>query len=30
MPRIRNAINLDELPSPSTLCKAFNRLDMAL
>jgi len=30
MPRIRNAINLDELPSPSTLCKAFNRLDMAV
>jgi len=30
MPRIRSAINLDELPSPSTLCKAFNRLDMAV
>ncbi len=30
MPRIRRAINLDELPSPSTLCKAFNRLDMAV
>ena len=30
MPRIREAINLDELPSPSTLCKAFNRLDMAV
>ena len=30
MPRIRKAINLDELPSPSTLCKAFNRLDMAV
>ena len=29
MPRIRKAINLDELPSPSTLCKAFNRLNMA-
>jgi len=28
--RIRRAINLDELPSPSTLCKAFNRLDMAV
>lgn len=30
MPRIRNAIELEELPSPSTLCKAFNRLDMAV
>ncbi|WP_242492720.1 IS5 family transposase, partial [Halogeometricum borinquense] len=30
MPRIRKAINLDELPSPSTLCKAFNRLDMTV
>ncbi|WP_251331619.1 IS5 family transposase [Haloplanus pelagicus] len=30
MPRIRKAINLDELPAPSTLCKAFNRLDMAV
>ena len=30
MPRVRSAINLDELPSPSTLCKAFNRLDMAV
>jgi IS5 family transposase len=30
MPRIRSAINLDELPSPSTLCKAFNRLEMAV
>ncbi len=30
MPRIRKAIYLDELPSPSTLCKAFNRLDMAV
>jgi putative transposase len=27
MPRIRRAINLEELPSPSTLCKAFSRLD---
>jgi len=26
MPRIRSAIDLEELPSPSTLCKAFNRL----
>ena len=30
MPRIRRAIELDELPSPSTLCKAFSRLDMAV
>ncbi len=30
MPRIRRAINLDEFPSLSTLCKAFNRLDMAV
>ncbi len=27
MPRIRNAIDLEELPSHSTLCKAFNRFD---
>ena len=30
MPRIRSAISLEELPSPSTLCKAFNRLNMAV
>ena len=30
MPRIRSAIDLKELPSPSTLCKAFNRVDMAV
>ncbi|MFD1643992.1 IS5 family transposase [Halohasta litorea] len=30
MPRIRKAIELEELPSPSTLCKAFNRLGMAV
>ncbi|UIO99497.1 IS5 family transposase [Halobaculum sp. CBA1158] len=30
MPRIRSAIGLEELPSPSTLCKALNRLDMAV
>ena len=30
MPRIRRAIELEELPSPSTLCKVFNRLDMAV
>ncbi len=30
MPRIRNAINLTKLPAPSTLCKAFDRHDMAV
>ena len=30
MPRIRSVLDLEELPSPSTLCKAFNRLDMAV
>ena len=30
MPRIRDAINLTELPVPSTLFKAFDRLDMAV
>jgi IS5 family transposase len=30
MPRIRKAIDPDELPSPSTSCKAFDRLDMAV
>jgi len=30
MPRIRSAIDLEKLPSPSTLCKAFNRLDMTV
>ncbi len=30
MPRIRSAIDLEELPTPSPLCKAFNRLDMAV
>jgi len=30
MPRIRCALGLAELPTPSTLCKAFNRLDMAV
>ena len=28
MPRIRKAIILTDLPAPSTLCKAFDRLDM--
>ena len=30
MPRIRRAIQIEELLSPSTLCKAFDRLDMAV
>ncbi|GAB7020972.1 hypothetical protein JCM18750_38340 [Halostagnicola bangensis] len=30
MPRIRSTINLTELPTPSTLCKAFDRLEMAV
>ena len=30
MPRILSAINLTELPAPSTLCKAFDRLEMAV
>ncbi|MBP1923580.1 hypothetical protein J2751_002623 [Halorubrum alkaliphilum] len=30
MPRIRRTLGLSELPAPSTLCKAFNRLDMAV
>ncbi len=30
MPRVRKAIGLEELPSPSTLCKAFSRLDMTV
>ncbi len=30
MPQIRNATNLTKLPAPSTLCKAFDRLDMAV
>lgn len=30
MPRIRRVLGLAELPTPSTLCKAFNRLDMAV
>ena len=30
MPRIRSAINLSELPAPSTMYKAFDRLDMAV
>ena len=30
MTRIRSARELEELPSPSTLCKVFNRLDWRL
>ncbi|WP_435099664.1 IS5 family transposase [Halorubrum sp. N11] len=30
MPRIRRVLGLTELPTPSTLCKAFDRLDMAV
>ncbi len=30
MPCIRRALELAELPTVSTLCKAFNRLDMAV
>jgi IS5 family transposase len=30
MPRIRDALNLDSIPAPSTLCKAFGRLEMAV
>jgi len=30
MPRIWRAIDLEELPSPSTLCKVLNRLEMAV
>ncbi|WP_418286859.1 IS5 family transposase [Halorubrum sp. DTA46] len=30
MPRIRDALDLDSIPAPSTLCKAFDRLEMAV
>ncbi|GAA0235754.1 IS5-like element ISH28 family transposase [Halobacterium noricense] len=30
MPRVRNAISMTKIPAPSTLCKAFDRLDMAV
>jgi hypothetical protein len=30
MPRTRRVLGLTELPTASTLCKAFNRLDMAV
>ncbi|MFB6202528.1 MAG: IS5 family transposase [Halorhabdus sp.] len=30
MPRIRDALDPDSIPAPSTLCKAFNRWEMAV
>ena len=30
MPRIRDGLSLDAIPAPSTLCKAFDRLEMAV
>ncbi|KXA91398.1 transposase [candidate division MSBL1 archaeon SCGC-AAA259A05] len=30
MPRVRRALDLDEIPHPSTLCKAFNRIQTKL
>jgi hypothetical protein len=30
MPRIRDAPSLASIPAPSTLCKAFGRLEMAV
>jgi hypothetical protein len=30
MPRVRDALDLDSIPAPSTLCKAFDRLEMAV
>ncbi|WP_256393883.1 IS5 family transposase [Natronoarchaeum rubrum] len=30
MPRIRDALDLESIPAPSTLCKAFDRLKMAV
>ena len=30
MPRIRDALDLDSIPAPSTLCKVLNRLEMAV
>lgn len=30
MPRIRDALDLDSIPAPSTLCKAFDRFQMAV
>jgi hypothetical protein len=28
IPRIRDALDLDSTPAPSTLCRAFDRLEM--
>jgi hypothetical protein len=30
IPRIRDALDLDSIPAPSTLCKAFGRLEIAI
>jgi IS5 family transposase len=30
MPRVRDALDLDSIPAPSTLCEAFDRLQMAV
>lgn len=30
MPHIRDALDLDSIPAPSTLCKAFDRLETAV
>lgn len=30
MPRVRDALDLDSISAPSTLCKAFDRLEMAI
>jgi len=30
LPRSREAIDLDSIPAPSTLCRAFDRLEMAV
>jgi len=30
LPRIRDALDFDSIPAPSTLCKAFDRLEMAV
>jgi hypothetical protein len=30
MPRIHGALDLDSIPAPSTLCKAFDRLELAV
>jgi hypothetical protein len=30
MPRVRDALDINSIPVPSTLCKAFDRLEMAV